>query len=69
MLDYDRAIIELSRLHLLDFTEHTMPEFESTEFHKKYYEVLNLFAEKKINNRIQKSYKKDSRNRRRRNSN
>ena len=50
MIDYDRAIIELSRLHLLDFTEHTMPEFESTEFHKKYYEVLNLFAEKKIKN-------------------
>jgi hypothetical protein len=52
MIDYDKAIIELSRLHLLDFTEQTMPEFESTEFHKAYYEVLNLFAYKKIKNLI-----------------
>ena len=52
MVDYDKAIIELSRLHLLDFTEQTMAEFEATEFHKAYYEVLNLFAYKKIKNLI-----------------
>jgi len=41
---------ELSKRSLLKFTQQTMSEFQSTEFHKAYYEVLNLFAHKKIKN-------------------
>ena len=41
---------ELGKRHLLKFTQQTMAEFQSTEFHKAYYEVLNLFAYKKIKN-------------------
>jgi len=41
---------ELSRRHLLYYTKNTMPEFSATRFHKTYYEVLELFARKKIKN-------------------
>jgi len=39
---------ELARRNLLEFTKRTMDDFKTTKFHSTYYEVLNLFAEKKI---------------------
>jgi len=55
----DEEIIELEELqdlediegaqeHLLKFTEYTLEDFEPSPFHKKYYEVLNQFCDKKI---------------------
>lgn len=40
--------VEEAQEHLLDFTKLTFPKFESTNFHKNYYEVLNEFAEGRI---------------------
>ena len=37
-----------ARKHLLKFTEYTFPKFQSTTFHKTYYEVLDRFAKKQI---------------------
>lgn len=44
--------IEESREHLLRFTETTFKKFEASGFHKKFYEILNLFAKGKLKNLI-----------------
>ena len=33
-----------AKWRLVNFASYIMPEFELTEFHKVYYEVLNRFA-------------------------
>ena len=40
--------INKARTNLLDFATKTMPEFQATDFHKTYYEVLDMFADKVI---------------------
>jgi len=42
------AIKELVRRDLITYAQISVPNFEVTEFHKEYYEILRLFAEKKI---------------------
>lgn len=47
-IDLNEVRNEIARRHLLDFTKHTMPEFEAEKFHEVYYEVLDRFAKGKI---------------------
>lgn len=48
----DKKKVLRSRKHLYDFTKYTTGKFDPTTFHENYYEVLDLFAKKKIKNLI-----------------
>ena len=44
--------IEEARTNLLSFTKATFNKFQASEFHKQYYSILDLFADRKIKNLI-----------------
>jgi predicted phage terminase large subunit-like protein len=51
-VDPQKAVNELARRNLLDFTQSLWPQFHATEFHCTYYSVLDLFAKGVIKNLI-----------------
>jgi predicted phage terminase large subunit-like protein len=48
LLDPKKAKIELARRNLIDFTQYLWPGFNATDFHLKYYSVLDAFCKRKI---------------------
>lgn len=47
-IDLKEVKNEYARRTLLNFTKHTMPNFDAQPFHKTYYKLLDLFAKGKI---------------------
>lgn len=43
-----QAMYELSRRHLLTFTQYMWPQYHATQFHSSYYKVLDMFAKGRI---------------------
>ncbi len=49
---YRKKRVFKARKNLLAFTERMMPEFKAADFHKVYYEILDMFAKAEILNLI-----------------